>query len=106
MRAFLPVILGATLLCAASASFGQTPPEQPAPPAAESTDQDNPNVSTEGKRRVCQQEGRAKNLRGPNLADHVAICLQEARLTCLKQAVEQKVRGAARRDFISKCLGS
>jgi hypothetical protein len=58
------------------------------------------------KRADCRQAGVAKGLRGSDLADHVAVCIEEARLACLKQAIEQKVRGPERVSFISKCLGS
>lgn len=45
-------------------------------------------------------------LRGPDLQDQVAVCVQEARLACLKQAIAQKARGPQRAEFIAKCLGS
>jgi hypothetical protein len=45
-------------------------------------------------------------MRGPELRDYSVVCLAEARLTCLKQAVAQKVRGPDRKDFMGKCLGS
>jgi hypothetical protein len=38
------------------------------------------------------------------MLDYIAICVSEARLTCLKQAVAQKVRGPERRDFMNRCL--
>jgi hypothetical protein len=47
-----------------------------------------------------------KGMRGPDLQDYVLVCVAEARLACLKQAVAQKVRGAERRDFLNSCLGS
>jgi hypothetical protein len=43
--------------------------------------------------------------RGADLRDFAVVCLAEARLTCLKQAVAQKVRGTDRRDFMGRCLG-
>jgi hypothetical protein len=38
------------------------------------------------------------------MPDYVAVCVGEARLACLKQAVAQKVRGPGRREFMNRCL--
>ena len=46
----------------------------------------------------------AKGVRGPELRDYTMICLAEARLTCLRQAVAQKMRGPERRDFMGRCI--
>jgi hypothetical protein len=55
---------------------------------------------------ACRREGARQNLRGPELRDSVAICLAEARLACLKRAVEARTgRGAERQDYINRCLG-
>jgi Subtilase family len=60
------------------------------------------------KRRLdgCVQDGMTRGHRGADLRDYAVVCLAEARLTCLKQAVAQKVRGPERRDFMGRCLGS
>jgi hypothetical protein len=52
----------------------------------------------------CRKDGAGKGLREQELRDHVAVCVQEARLACLKQAIEQKIRGQERVSFIDKCL--
>jgi subtilisin family serine protease len=78
-----------------------------APTAApRSADADDTRASVEKKRFACRQEGMNKGMRGPDLQDYVVVCLAEARLACLKQAVAQKVHGAERRDFLNSCLGS
>ena len=38
------------------------------------------------------------------MPDYIAVCVSEARLSCLKRAVAQKVRGAERHDFMNRCL--
>ena len=38
------------------------------------------------------------------MLDYITVCVNEARLTCLKQAVAQKVRASERRDFMNRCL--
>lgn len=52
----------------------------------------------------CRKDGAGKGLREQDLRDHVAVCVQEARLACLKQAIAQKIRGQERINFIDKCL--
>ena len=32
------------------------------------------------------------------------LCLAEARVDCLKQAIDQKVANAQRRDFVRNCM--
>jgi hypothetical protein len=65
-------------------------------------------VPTAEKMRLnaCLQDGANRGHRGADLRDFAVVCLAEARLTCLKQAVAQKVRGPERRDFMGRCLGS
>ncbi len=58
----------------------------------------------ERKRQACRQDAAAKGMRGPDVFDHVTVCVAEARLACLKQAVAEKVRGPERRDFMNRCL--
>jgi hypothetical protein len=94
--------LVALMLLSTPSSFAQQPPTSNSDKAGESTRKN----AVQKKRADCRQAGVAKGLRGPDLADHVAVCVQEARLACLKQAIEQKVRGPERVSFISKCLGS
>ena len=52
----------------------------------------------------CRNEARRQNLRGREVADFTVICVAEARLACLKRAVQEQVRGAQRRDYIDGCL--
>jgi psiF repeat len=103
MRVLVIAIVTAILMGAGSLASAQ---QAPAPaPGAENSKQDRP-AAARDKRRACREEGQSKGSRGPDLQDYVAVCVAEARLACLKQAVEQKVRGAARRDFMAKCLSS
>ena len=86
----------AILIIGASLAFGQpTPAPRPSPEAAPS-DQATP---TGAKRSACRQEGTNKGMQGADLQDYVAVCVLEARLACLKQAVAEKIRPPARRDF-------
>jgi len=61
---------------------------------------------TSSKHGECRKAARDQNLSGPDLRDHMQICMLEARLNCLKQAVDQKVRaGRPRRRFMRRCMG-
>jgi subtilisin family serine protease len=89
-----------------------TPNPSPAPGAApnaplDATPEDlaDSQAAVQKRRLTCRQEGLGKGMRnGPDLVDYVTICVAEARVGCLKQAVDQKVRGPARRDYLNKCL--
>jgi hypothetical protein len=105
MRAFLMAGIAATLVSLVSAAKLASAQQAPAPtPGAEESKQGR-SAAVRSKRQACRQEGQGKGSRRPDLQDYVAICVAEAQVACLKQAVEQKVRGPARRDFIAKCLG-
>jgi hypothetical protein len=44
-------------------------------------------------------------MRGSERRDFTQVCVLEARLACLKQAIAERVQGRERRDYIRKCLG-
>jgi hypothetical protein len=102
MRMLVVASVFAILIGAGSLASAQQPPA-PAPGADSKQGQ---SAAARDKRQACRQEGQSKGSRGPDLQDYVVLCVAEARLACLKQAVEQKVRGRARRDFVEKCLRS
>jgi subtilisin family serine protease len=74
----------------------------PSPPAA--TELDESPATVEKKRQACSEDAAAKGVRASEMPDYVAVCVGEARLACLKQAVAQKVRGPGRREFMNRCL--
>ena len=96
----------AVLLTGASLAFGQPAPAPSPRPETAPSGQGTPQLPTDAKRFACRQDGTNKGMRGADLQDYVAVCLLEARLACLKQAVADKIRPPARRDFMSKCMGS
>jgi hypothetical protein len=82
------------------------PSNNPAPTPTESAGGQSSNSPTPNKYAECRKEARDQNLSGPDLRDHMQICMLEARLNCLKQAVAQKVRaGRPRRRFMRRCMG-
>jgi subtilisin family serine protease len=74
----------------------------PSAPAA--TELDESPATVERKRQACSEDAAAKGVRASEMPDYVAVCVGEARLACLKQAVAQKVRGPGRREFMNRCL--
>jgi hypothetical protein len=55
------------------------------------------------KRMACL--GSAQNLKGQEKRDQMQLCLAQARVDCLKQAIDQKVAGEERKSFIKTCMG-
>jgi hypothetical protein len=97
----LRVMIAAGSLSLASAAFAQStsapPAANPAPnaqaaPAAES-----------GKRSACQTA--AQGMKGQERQDQMQLCMAQAHLDCLKQAIDQKVVGPQRKDFMKSCMG-
>ena len=80
---------------------GIAPSTGAAPPAAEP---DESPATVEKKRQACGQDAAAKGVRASEMPDYIAVCVGEAHLACLKQAVAQKVRGPGRREFMNRCL--
>jgi hypothetical protein len=46
----------------------------------------------------------AKALQGQDKKDQIELCVAEAHLDCLKQAIANKAVGAQRRDYIRTCM--
>ncbi|MEZ0046774.1 hypothetical protein [Bradyrhizobium sp. USDA 327] len=47
-----------------------------------------------------------QNLKGQDRRDQLQLCMAQARVDCLKQAIDQKIVGEARKDFVKTCAGS
>jgi subtilisin family serine protease len=61
-------------------------------------------AAIEKKREACRQAGAGQGVEASKLAGYVNVCVNEARLACLKQAGARKVRALERRDFLNRCL--
>ena len=46
------------------------------------------------------------SLKGQDKRDQLQLCLAQARLDCLKQAIDQKIVGEARKSAIKTCVGT
>lgn len=59
-----------------------------------------------GKRETCRQSVSAKHLGRHQARDQMQLCVAQARVECLKQAIDQKLRGAARRMYVKSCVAA
>jgi hypothetical protein len=96
----LPVIaiVSAGAIAFSIAAFAQST-STPAPTPAQSGSAAVP-VPT-GKRMACQSASQA--LQGQDRRDQMQLCMAQAHLDCLKQAIDQKIVGPQRRDFVKTC---
>ena len=104
MRFVSTMIIAAGSLELAFAAFAQS--TAPAPAAATPTVQTNPAAAapvSPTKRYACRAAAQAAQ--GQDRLDQMQLCMAQARLDCLKQAIDQKIVGAPRRDFVQTCLG-
>jgi hypothetical protein len=64
-------------------------------------------VTRVGKRETCRQSVSAKKHLGKYQArDQMQLCVAQARVECLKQAIDQKLRGSARRVYVKSCVAA
>ena len=91
-------------------SAAPSSPPSPSPPSAGSPSP--PVVQTvtapavpvnPSRRFVCR--AAAQKYQGQDRADQMQLCMAQARLDCLKQAIDQRVVGPQRKDFVQNCVG-
>ncbi|MEH2491221.1 hypothetical protein [Bradyrhizobium sp. AZCC 2230] len=86
--------IAASLVCLIVApAFAQTTPAPTATVPVPAT-----------KRVTCL--GATQNLKGQDKRDQMQLCMAQARLDCLKQAIDQKLVGEARKSAIKTCVGT
>jgi hypothetical protein len=56
-----------------------------------------------GKKLACQTA--SETMKGQARKDQMQICMMQARLDCLKQAIDQNIVGPQRADFVKSCAG-
>jgi hypothetical protein len=56
-----------------------------------------------GKKLACQTASEA--IKGQARKDQMQLCMMQARLDCLKQAIDQNIVGPQRADFVKSCVG-
>jgi hypothetical protein len=98
MKFLLSVMIAAGALSLAAAGLAQS--ANTAPPAQ---DGQAPTANAGGKRSACQTS--ADGMKGQERRDQMQLCMAQAHLDCLKQAIDQKIVGPQRRDFMKTCMG-
>ncbi len=53
------------------------------------------------KRFACQTA--SLGMKGQERRDQIQLCMAQAHLDCLKQAIDQKIIGPQRKDFVKSC---
>ncbi len=100
-----------SLTVAAFAQSTSAPTETPSPavPPANPAPSNTPSANTaaavpvpSSKRYACQSA--AQGASGQERRDLVQLCMAQARLDCLKQAIDQKIVGPQRIEFVKNCL--
>jgi hypothetical protein len=98
MAAAISVALAAVAL--AQSTTAPTPAPAAAAPAPANTAAPAEPVPS-GKRFACQTA--AQGFKGQERQDQMQLCIAQAHLDCLKQAIDQKIVGPQRRDFVRSC---
>lgn len=114
MRIITPAIYAALLGGAIYLAIAQNPlpnaiasqPEGTKIAYAVPTDSKSPPVMRVGKRETCRQAVTAKHLSRHQARDHMQLCVAQARVECLRQAIDQKLRGSARRVYVKSCVAA
>jgi len=85
---------------APAGSTTATPPTAAAPAAPVTT---TAAPAPSGKKLACQSASEA--VKGQARKDQMQLCMMQARLDCLKQAIDQNIVGPQRKDFVKSCVG-
>jgi hypothetical protein len=98
MRISLAAI--AASLAIAATAYAQAPTTPAATDPATAAPAAVPVPST--KRFACHNA--SQGLQGQERRDQMQLCMAQARIDCLKQAIEQKIVGAQRKEFVESCV--
>ncbi len=104
MKHLFGALLAVAALIFAIEALAQSPtttPSQPAAPTVQANTAPAAPVS-QSKRFACR--AASESFKGQDRADHMQLCMAQARLDCLKQAIDQKVVGPQRKEFIKTCV--
>lgn len=108
MRYVIPAIYACVFAVAIYFAIAQSP----LPEALASVPQDARAALTQatgpkvGKRETCRQTVAARNLKRGDARDQLQLCVAKARLDCLQQAIDLKLRANARRVFVKSCVAA
>jgi hypothetical protein len=93
------VAIGSLVLVTAAFAQSTTTP----PPMAPAPNADPVTPVTMSSRLACQAS--SQKFTGQDKRDQMQLCMAQAHLDCLKQAIDQKIVGPQRKDFLKSCTG-
>jgi hypothetical protein len=88
-----------SLILATAALAQSTAPKPTDPPASDST-----TTVAMNKRFACRSA--SQNFSGQDRIDQMQLCMAQARLDCIKQAIDQRTVSPQRKDFLATCGGT
>ncbi len=98
MRLLLGIMFAAGSLTLAIAAYAQSDAPAPAVPTNNAAAEPVPS----SKRFACKSA--SQGARGQqDQRDQMQLCMAQGRLDCLKQAIDKKIIGPQRREFIKSC---
>ena len=98
------VVLATVALAQSPSAAAPTGSAVAAPPVAPAPA--NPAVAAPapgGKKLACLTASEA--IKGQARKDQMQLCVMQARLDCLKQAIDQNIVGPQRKEFVKSCVG-
>jgi len=100
MKHFLSGVMAAGWFCMAIAVFAQS--ISTSSEAVTSAPAADPSLGGGGRRAECRAvvEDRA----GQDRLDQMQLCMAKGRLECLKQAIDQRIVGEGRLEFVESCV--
>jgi len=92
-------------IVAASAALSQsaTSPQPSTPDSTVAINRNAPVPVVPSRRMACVTA--ARGTQGQEHQDQMQLCMAQAHLDCLKQAIDQKITGDERKEFMRTCVG-
>jgi hypothetical protein len=105
MRLLAIVSTSAMSIVIATAALSQsaTPPQSSATASTVSVNQAPTVPVVPSKRMACVTA--ARGAKGQEHQDQMQLCMAQAHIDCLKQAIDQKITGDERKEFVRSCIG-
>ena len=101
----LAMVTLALSIVAASAALSQsaTSPQSSTPDSTVAINRGAPVPVVPSRRMACVTA--ARGTQGQEHQDQMQLCMAQAHLDCLKQAIDQKITGDERKEFMRTCIG-
>jgi hypothetical protein len=92
-------------IVAASAALSQSvpSPQSGTPDSTVAINRDAPVPVVPSRRMACVTA--ARGTQGQDHQDQMQLCMAQAHLDCLKQAIDRKITGDERKEFMRTCIG-